>query len=67
MNFLIDKGQNEVGIFFTETDLEYISYVVPSSLPKAGMIFFAISSFCRHIFANVNTDNAYKPALKKDE
>ena len=59
--------KNEVGVFLTETEFEYISYVVPSSLPKAGMIFFAISSFCRHIFANVNTDNAYKPVLKKAE
>ena len=36
------------------------SYVVPSSLPNAGMIFFAISSFWRHILASVKTESAYQ-------
>ena len=40
--------------------IEYQSYVVPSSLPKAGIIFFAISSFCKHILASVRTESAYK-------
>ena len=39
--------------------IKYQSYVVPSSLPKAGIIFFAISSFCKHILASVRTESAY--------
>ena len=36
------------------------SFVVAKSLPKAGMIFFAISSFCKHILAKVMIDKACK-------
>ena len=43
-----------------QKNVEFLSYVVPSSLPNAGMIFFAISSFWRHIFARVKTESACK-------